>query len=198
MLLLGYQEGESVFLWLGLFCFGLAAAVVLARMLSRSSLRRERHRAARLVIPFGEAKVASTRALARPKRAPWFRRRGGSRWEHRARTAEVRAEQAFAVLRSDLTPHLARMMKDRLLWTLLSQRARLLIGHQASSERVTALEHRLTAIQLQLQKQAKAYEHRIVELEQELEAKDRLTRELLKVRIKLTRQALEAVRVTEH
>jgi hypothetical protein len=116
-------------------------------------------------------------------------------WEVRTRQAELKAEQALTALRSGLTPHLARMMKDRLVWTLMTQRARLLSAHQASAEKVATLEHRLTAIQLQIRKQAEAYESRIGELEQELAEKSVVTRELLRFRVILAKQALEAVRL---
>lgn len=114
-------------------------------------------------------------------------------WRKRALRAEQRADRATALLRSELTPHLAAMMKDRLVLTLLSQRARLLQHNQVNTERVAALNHRLTALRFQLQKQTVAYEKRITNLEQALAAKDRITRELLKVKVKLSRQALGAV-----
>jgi hypothetical protein len=53
----------------------------------------------------------------------------------------------------------------------------------------------LTAIQLQIRKQAEAYESRIGELEKELTQKSTVTRELLKFRVILAKQALEAVRL---
>jgi hypothetical protein len=116
-------------------------------------------------------------------------------WEARTRQAELKAQQAVAALRAELTPHLARMMKDRLVWTLMTQRARLLSAHQANAEKVVALEHRLTAIQMQIRKQAEAYESRIEELEKDIAEKSTVTRELLKFRVILAKQALEAVRL---
>jgi hypothetical protein len=186
---------NEIFLWLGLGCFAAVGCFLLGRSVIAGIRRRRRGRALRMV-----------RADSNPGRSgnflrKWFRRDLQPRavridgWEERTRKAELKAEQAAAVLRSELTPHLARMMKDRLIWTLMNQRARLLSAHQANSEKVATLEHRLTAIQLQIRKQAEAYESRIGELEKELTQKSTVTRELLKFRVILAKQALEAVRL---
>jgi hypothetical protein len=187
--------GNELFLWLGLGCFGAVFLYLVGRHLIDTLRRRRRGRALRLF-----------RIEGRPRRSGgflrhWFGREVRPRavaveaWEVRTRKAELRAEQALAALRAELTPHLARMMKDRLVWTLMTQRARLLSAHQANAEKVAALEHRLTAIQLQIRKQAQAYESRIEELEKEITEKSTVTRELLKFRVVLAKQALEAVRL---
>jgi hypothetical protein len=185
---------QSLFLYLALACFAVAALWIVRRLLARIKARRRRTRALRLMWT-PEPPPQSGIWLRR-----WVHRRthveAGPRgqWERRARTAEQRADQALAVLRSELTPHLAQIMRDRLVLTLMSQRARLLSAHQANAEKVVALEHRLTAIQMHLRRQAEAYEHRIAQLEKELQEKGVVTRELLKFRVRLARQALEAVR----
>lgn len=185
---------QELFLWLGLGCFGLAAALVFGRFVAHAAARRQRSRALRLF--WSEQRAARSRGLLR-----WFRRAPAAarlpRWEQRTRAAEQKAEQALALLRSELAPHLAQLMKDRLVWSLMAQRARLLSAQQANADKVSALEHRLAAIQLQLRRQAEAYEHRIAELERELDSKSAVTRELLKFRVRMARQALEAIRFNE-
>ena len=184
---------NQIFLWLGLACFGAVGIFLLSRTAIDTFRRRRRGRALRMFrTEPGPRRTLLGRWLRRGVR-PRVVRLGG--WEERTRQAELKAEQAVAALRSELTPHLARMMKDRLIWTLMTQRARLLSAHQASAEKVATLEHRLTAIQLQIRKQAEAYESRIGELEKELEEKSTVTRELLRFRVILAKQALEAVRL---
>jgi hypothetical protein len=187
--------GNELYLWLGLGCFGTALLLVLSRAAVEAWRRQRRGRALR--------SFRLDPGLRRPGKAlrRWWRRQTPARpvrmevWEQRTRRAELQAQQAVAALRSELTPHLARMMKDRLIWTLMNQRARLLSINQANAEKVATLEHRLTAIQLQIRKQAEAYESRIADLEKQLAEKSTVTRELLKFRVILAKQALEAVRL---
>jgi hypothetical protein len=189
---------NELFLWLGLGCFAAVAGFLFGRSLLSGLRRRRRGRAVRMVTA-----EPSSRRQRRSVRK-WFRRDPTPRLvpmeglEARTRRAELKAEQATAVLRSELTPHLARLMKDRLIWTLMNQRARLLSANQANAEKVATLEHRLTAIQLQIRKQAAAYESRIAELEKDLAQKSTVTRELLKFRVILAKQALEAVRLEKN
>jgi hypothetical protein len=191
----GSTTGNELFLWLGLGCFGAAGLFLLGRRAIDSIRRRRRGRALRMF----RTDIGSRRPGSFLRR--WLRREVRPRavavegWEARTRQAELKAQQAVAALRAELTPHLARMMKDRLVWTLMTQRARLLSAHQANAEKVVALEHRLTAIQMQIRKQAEAYESRIEELEKEIAEKSTVTRELLKFRVILAKQALEAVRL---
>jgi hypothetical protein len=187
--------GNEVYLWLGLGCFAVVGMLGLGRAVTGTIRRRRRGRALRVFGPDPGRRQPGglLRWFRRSKVEPRGVRLEG--WEARSRRAELKAEQAVAVLRSELTPHLARIMKDRLVWTLMTQRSRWLSSHQANAERVVTLEHRLTAIQMQIQKQAEAYESRISELEQELSNKNAVTRELLKVRVMLARQTLDAVRL---
>ncbi len=187
--------GNELFLWLGLGCFVIAGLLMFGRTAMNEALRRRRGRALREFRT--EPGPRRSRGLLRRimRREAATRQVQPEGWAARTRQAELKAQQAVAVLRSELTPHLARMMKDRLVWTLMNQRARLLSVNQANTEKLAALEHRLTAIQLQNRKQAEAYENRIAELERELGKKGALTRELLKFRVILARQALERVRL---
>lgn len=191
----GSASGNEVFLWLGLGCFIVAGFLMLGRTAMGELRRRQRGRALRefRTEPRPRRSGGLLRRLMRREVGPRPIRLVGA--AARTRRAELKAQQAVAVLRSELTPHLARMMKDRLVWTLMTQRARLLSVNQANAEKVATLEHRLTAIQLQIRKQAEAYESRISELEKELTEKSTLTRELLKFRVMLARQALDAVRL---
>jgi hypothetical protein len=77
------------------------------------------------------------------------------------------ASSALAV-RENLVPHLARLVKDRILWTLIRQRRQMLRTQDLSSQRVMALEQRLALLQSQLARQTRAYEDRIRELEGEV------------------------------
>ena len=188
---------QQVYLLCGAACL-LVATLVLAIRFGGVVVRRRRRRKALMPI-LSLNQETLIRQPAEPQIDPRHLEQVAhvrTPWKKRALDAERRAAKANAILRSELTPHLAKMMKDRLVITLLSQRARLLQHNQARTEQVAALEHRLTGLQLRLQRQTRAYEVRIQELEKELSAKDRLTRELLKVKVKLTKQALEAVRLS--
>jgi hypothetical protein len=188
------EVGSAMFLYLALGCFGFAGYMLVRRLIVLSGARRRRGLVVRMVGDHGGAERG--RGFMRRWIGWGSSPKGDNRWEQRTRTAEEKAEQALAVLRSELTPHLARIMRDRLVITLISQRARLLRAHQANAEKVSALEHRLSAIQAQVQRQADAYEQRISQLEKELQDKGAVTRELLRFRVQLARQALEKVRLS--
>jgi hypothetical protein len=185
--------GSLLFLWLGLGCFGVGGLILLSRALACLRARRRRSNLVRLM--WYPEKISRPRGIM--GRWPWGGAsvRCSTRWEERTRTAEQKAEQALAVLRSELTPHLAQIMRDRLVVTLMTQRARLLSAHQANTEKMAALETRLTAVQNQVRRQTEAYEQRIAQLESELKDKGAVTRELLRFRVLLARQALETVRL---
>lgn len=101
-----------------------------------------------------------------------------SSWEKRAMEAEHRADRVVAAVRSGLMPHLARLMKDRLLRKLATQRSQLLNTQQSSARMVAELEQRLALVQAQFQTRVQSYERRIAELERELAANDRINREV--------------------
>ncbi len=112
-------------------------------------------------------------------------------WRQRALEAERRAEQAKAVAKDRLMPHLARMMKDKLLWRLLAQRSQTIRIHDASAKVVAELEQRLAVIQSHFESRVQSYENRIAELERDLAAKDSINHELLESRIQVARIAVE-------
>ena len=116
-------------------------------------------------------------------------------WRHRAMVAESRAERATAVVRAGLTPHLARMMKDQLVWTLMAQRNRMTSTQDTGAVMVAELEQRLEQIQSEFESRVETYEKRITELQRELETKSQLNRELLGATIDMAKKALHDVAV---
>ena len=99
--------------------------------------------------------------------------------------AEDRANQAAAVMRSGLMPHLGRLMRERLIAWLSSQRGQLLTSQEVGTEQVLELEERLQRIQTQFQERMQTREERISELEQEILAKEKIIRELLRAQVRL-------------
>jgi hypothetical protein len=188
----GQSSHPTFFLYLALACFGFGGYLIARRTVG---LVRSRRRRLNLMqrIPFPKAMTRSHAMFG------WFQRRSAieriNRWEQRTRSAELKAEQALAVLRSELTPQLGQILRDRLIVTLISQRARLLGAQQANADKVMALEHRLTEVQKQVRQQSEAYEERIAQLERELQDKGAVTRELLRFRVLVARQALETIRL---
>lgn len=93
--------------------------------------------------------------------------------------------------RDRLMPHLARMMKDKLLWRLLAQRSRTIQIHDASTRVVAELEQRLALIQSHFESRVRSYENRIAELERELATKESINRELLESKVQVARLTVE-------
>lgn len=116
-------------------------------------------------------------------------------WRQRAMAAESRAERATAVVRAGLTPHLARMLKDQLVWTLMAQRNRMTSTQDTGAVMVAELEQRLEQIQSEFESRVETYEKRITELQRELETKSQLNRELLGATIDMAKKALNDVAV---
>ncbi|MEO8427521.1 MAG: endonuclease/exonuclease/phosphatase family protein [Verrucomicrobiota bacterium] len=100
--------------------------------------------------------------------------------------------ETSAVVRSGLIPHLARMMKERLMVGLLSQRTHMLDAQRTATVQVTELEKRLVQIQDQLHDRYVAYEHRIAELEKTLAAKEEENRQLMSDKILKAQKSLAA------
>jgi predicted ATP-binding protein involved in virulence len=116
-------------------------------------------------------------------------------WEQRALAAEQRADKVTAVVKGGLTPHLARLMKDQLVWTLLAQRNNMVSAQESGVSMVEELEQRLEGIQTEFESRVELYERRISELEQQLAEKAQINRELIAARIEMTRKALHDVAV---
>ena len=83
-------------------------------------------------------------------------------------------------IREGLMPQFVRLMREKILQRLTSQRAHLIDSHVAGTMQVLELEERLEKIQSQFQARLTAREQRVAELEKELAAKDNFIRELLK------------------
>jgi endonuclease/exonuclease/phosphatase family metal-dependent hydrolase len=129
----------------------------------------------------GHAKTLAT-AAALPQRSPW----AGSvpvhlQASHQATHPKAGSRAGGAkheLVRTALLPHLARLMKDRLVGALLAQRAHLMRTQESGTEQVAELEQRLVTIQTQLQERYQDYEQRIHALEQRLAAKEAENRTL--------------------
>jgi hypothetical protein len=114
-------------------------------------------------------------------------------WQERALAAEQRAAQATQVIRGGLTPHLARLMKDQLVWTLRTQRNQMVSAQGSAATLMAEMEQRLEQIQVDFESRVGTYEQRIAELERELVTKTEVNRELIACRIEMTRKALHGV-----
>ena len=99
-----------------------------------------------------------------------------------------------AELRARLVPHLARLLKDKLVQKLLSQRTELLEAQKKAAFEMTELETRLEKIHAPLQERLRAYEQRIGELEKELAQKGEENCALIQLKIQMVRSQLEATR----
>jgi hypothetical protein len=116
-------------------------------------------------------------------------------WRQRALEAERRAEQAQAVTRANLAPHLAQVLKETVVQELALQRRELLKAQEEAATEITAMIRRLDSVQAPLQQRLHSYEARIQELEKELTALNEENRELLKLKIGMIRRQLEVERV---
>jgi hypothetical protein len=99
-----------------------------------------------------------------------------------------------ADLRARVAPHLARLLTDKLVRRLLSQRSSLLDTQEMAAAEMAELEARLEKMHAPLQERLRAYERRIAELEQELARKGEENQELIKVKIALARNQLYGTR----
>jgi hypothetical protein len=106
-------------------------------------------------------------------------------WQARALQAEERASRANAVVRSGLMPRLNRLMRERLIAWLTSQRSQLLTSHEVGTQQVMELEERLQRLQGQFHETLQTREQRIGELEQEILEKERVIRDLLRAQVRV-------------
>ncbi|EEF59005.1 endonuclease/exonuclease/phosphatase family protein [Pedosphaera parvula] len=112
-------------------------------------------------------------------------------WQQRALLAERRADEANAVMREGLLPHLSHWLKEKLVRKLLSQRAELMETQQAAALRALAIDERLAKIESQIQQRNEIYEQRIDELTEELKVAKEENRELIRAKIALVRAEME-------
>lgn len=118
-------------------------------------------------------------------------------WQRRAEQAEQRAENALTTVRAALVPHLAQLMMDKLVQTLVSQRRRLMETQGNATLRVEDLEKRLETLQQRLHRRLQTYERRIGILQAELAAKEKENGELATANMRLARRAMELERLKE-
>ena len=111
-------------------------------------------------------------------------------WRQRALEAERRAEQAVAALREKVMESL----KETVVQHLATERRELLNAHEAAASEIVELIRRMDKAQAPLHERLRAYETRIQELEKALAARSEENRELLKLKIELTKQQFEAER----
>jgi hypothetical protein len=111
-----------------------------------------------------------------------------------AGTAEAPVPPTPAAFRAALVPHLARLLRNKLVRKLISQRSALLDTQQQAALEVMELEARLQRIQAPLQERLRAYESRITELERELAARGEENRALTKAKISAVRRQQETER----
>ena len=96
--------------------------------------------------------------------------------------------------RERLLPHLAHLLKDKLVRRLISQRSELLDTQQKAAADIAEMEARLAKIHAPLQERLRAYEQRISELEKELAQKGEENRELIRAKIQIAREHLAAAK----
>jgi membrane-associated HD superfamily phosphohydrolase len=97
-------------------------------------------------------------------------------------------------LPADLSPQLTQILKDAVVQGLAAQRNELLHAQQAAATEINALVHRLDELKAPMQDRLRSYQDRIGELEKDLAERNEENRELLKVKIEMTRRQLEAER----
>jgi len=95
---------------------------------------------------------------------------------------------------ASLAPHLLAALKDAVVQELAAQRRELLAAQQIAASELTALARRLESVQTPLLERLRAYESRISELEKELGEQSKENRELLKMKIDMLREQIEAER----
>jgi len=119
---------------------------------------------------------------------------GTPAWQQRALAAEQRAERAHAAIRAGVLPHFTLWLKQKFVRRLVAERQQMVDAQKSAASELAEMEQRLDEVHAPLQERLLAYEKRIAELEKSLAAKGEENRELLRVRIQLTRQQLERER----
>ena len=97
-------------------------------------------------------------------------------------------------LQSAIEPRLAQALKDAVVQELAAQRRELLAAQQAATAELAELARRLEAVQTPLLERLRAYEERLQELQKELAGQAEENRELLRLKIEMTRRQMESER----
>jgi hypothetical protein len=94
-------------------------------------------------------------------------------------------------LQTTLEPHLTEALKSAVVQELAAQRRQLLAAQQEASAEIAALIRRLEQAHAPMIERLRAYEDRLQELQKELAEQTEQNRELLKLKIEMTRRQLE-------
>jgi hypothetical protein len=97
-------------------------------------------------------------------------------------------------LQTTLAPHLTEALKDAVVQELAAQRRQLLAAQQDAAAELTALVRRLEQMQAPMIERLRAYEERLMELQKDLADQTEQNRELLKLKIEMTRRQMESER----
>jgi len=104
----------------------------------------------------------------------------------------------LSTVQASIAPQLVDALKDAVVQELASQRRELLAGQQQAAAELTELARRLEAVQTPMLERLRTYEQRIAELEKELSEQSKENRELLQLKIEMTRRQLESERSRIH
>lgn len=102
------------------------------------------------------------------------------------------SDLATEEVRVGTMPHLARMMMDKLVQKLLSDRRESVDVQQHAAQELAEMERRLERLQAPIQDRMMIYEKRVAELEKDLAKKGEENRELIRAKIALTKERLAA------
>jgi TolA-binding protein len=80
-------------------------------------------------------------------------------------------------------------LRERLVAWLSFQRSTLLSSHELGTKQVLELESRLTQVQGQFKERLRNQEERIAELQQEIQGKEKIIRDLLRTQVRLANRA---------
>jgi hypothetical protein len=112
-------------------------------------------------------------------------------WQRRALAAERQAERAQSIIRKGLLPQLRQWLQQKLVKTLMADRAQMLEAQRAATIHAQTVNERLSRVEQQIQQQNRTYERRIEELTLELLATKEENRELIRGRIAQVRAEME-------
>ena len=97
-------------------------------------------------------------------------------------------------VQTTIAPHLVDALKDAVVQELAIQRRELLPAQRAATAELAEIARRLEAVQAPLLERLRAYEERLQELQKELAARTEEGRELIKLKIEMTRRQIESER----
>ncbi len=98
------------------------------------------------------------------------------------------------IIRARLIEHLTRVLGQSVVQRLFAQRGQLINAQHEATAQTAELEQRLEKVQTNVQERFRVYETRIAGLEKELAAAEEQNRDLIRAKIALAKQELEAER----